>query len=583
MKEKDPNNCDKKVLSYGSIKDFATGSRQGLFQTILSGSRFPSNNKRFPSTMHQQTSSETIMTSSHDASSLSQESEEGNEISGLPQTIQGNISDDTNSNDSDLHLPSSDSFLHSFFNARGAPQIMMVSILYALAVGSTAGVVPSVMTDQYAKVFHSFDGGSCADYSILEKPQACLDGNSNAQTAAAAAQFVSNSLTFLSSSVVGSLTDEHGRKYAMALAYFLNCLAPLCLVLAQIFPTMNPDWYYIADGASGLTSWVSIGLAALADVMPKKWRAPIFGLLFAAYSLGFALSPMLALGFSHLGVSILALLLLVIGLLCSLFVTPETLSKESAESARISRREHQRNNHETKVQFLMTGLARPLRDMSILNRSKLFRLLSLLAFFSGMSSSADQTLLVYYVENQLNFGDSDIALLFGIIGISGIFVQGALLKPFTEMIGERFVVVFAFVCGAITNTLYAFAPSKGLIIVAILVSSFGAMSFPTISAIKSNNVDEFEQGRIQGALYALSSLASAIGPASLRLVYQKTKNTEYPGSFFLTATVLYIAASFCAWELPKEKANSTSAALALDMHPSEDEESSMHEQEVPLL
>ncbi len=583
MKEKDPKNCDKKLLNYGAVRDSATGSGHGIFQTVQSKSRFAGKNKRFPSIMQEQTSSDTIMSSSHDASSLSQEGEEGNDNSSTHQTIPGNISDDANSNDNDFNFVRSGSFLHYFLRARGAPQIMLVSMIYALAVGSTAGIVPSVMTDQYAKVFHSFDGGSCANYTIQEKPQACSDGNSNAQTAAAAAQFVSNSLTFLSSSLIGSITDEHGRKYALAIAYFLNCLPRLFLVLVQIFPTMNPDWYYIAEGASGVTSWISIALAALADVMPKKWRAPTFGLLFAGYCLGFALSPMLALGFSHFGVSILALLLMTIGLFLSIFIVPETLPKESAELARIARRENQRNNEETKIQFLISGLARPFRDMSILNRSNLFRLLSILAFFSGMSSSADQTLLIYYVENQLNFGDSDVALIFGIMGIFGIFVQGVLLKQFTEFIGERLVVVFAFMCGAITNILYAFAPSKELIFVAVLVSSFGAMSFPTISAIKSNNVDEFEQGRIQGALYALSSLASAIGPVVLRLVYQKTKNTEYPGSFFLTATVLYIAASFCAWALPKEKANSSSVSLAVEMHLSGDEESSMREQEVPLL
>jgi hypothetical protein len=82
------------------------------------------------------------------------------------------------------------------------------------------------------------------------------------------------------------------------------------------------------------------------------------------------------------------------------------------------------------------------------------------------------------------------------------------------------------------------------------------MAFPTISAMKANNVAEFEQGRIQGALYALSSLASAVGPCLLRLVYQVTKETRYPGSFFLVATSFFIVATLCGYALPEEKANS---------------------------
>jgi len=68
--------------------------------------------------------------------------------------------------------------------------------------------------------------------------------------------------------------------------------------------------------------------------------------------------------------------------------------------------------------------------------------------------------------------------------------------------------------------------------------------------------DEREQGQIQGALYALSSLASALGPATFRLAYQKTKNTAYPGAFFLLATVFFLIATVCAMALPKDKANS---------------------------
>ncbi len=58
-----------------------------------------------------------------------------------------------------------------------------------------------------------------------------------------------------------------------------------------------------------------------------------------------------------------------------------------------------------------------------------------------------------------------------------------------------------------------------------------------------------------GALYALYSLSNAVGPAMLRLAYQKTMNTKYPGSFFLCATMFYIAAVLCGLTLPKDKAN----------------------------
>ncbi len=108
------------------------------------------------------------------------------------------------------------SFLQFFLKTDGPPKIVFLSMLYALALGSTIGVVPAVLTDKYAVLHHGFDddGGSmtCADYGMHDKPQACIDGSGDAQTAAAGSSFVSNTATFLTSSLIGSLSDEYGRR-----------------------------------------------------------------------------------------------------------------------------------------------------------------------------------------------------------------------------------------------------------------------------------------------------------------------------------------------------------------------------------
>jgi hypothetical protein len=70
--------------------------------------------------------------------------------------------------------------------------------------------------------------------------------------------------------------------------------------------------------------------------------------------------------------------------------------------------------------------------------------------------------------------------------------------------------------------------------------------------------EENEQGRIQGALYSLSSLASAVGPMLLRYIYHETKdNAMYgKGTMFIFGSLLYVIATFCAYMLPEDKANS---------------------------
>ena len=130
-----------------------------------------------------------------------------------------------------------------------------------------------------------------------------------------------------------------------------------------------------------------------------------------------------------------------------------------------------------------------------------------------MSTSGDQTLLLYYVEGQLGFNEVDVAYLIFIIGVLGIIVQGFLLNTLIYWLGERMVVVVAFFFGIIDNS-----------------------------------------------VYALSSLASAVGPIILSLVYRKTRNTAHPGVFFLLVLVFFLVATVCAIALLKDKSNSNKAS-----------------------
>jgi DHA1 family tetracycline resistance protein-like MFS transporter len=343
------------------------------------------------------------------------------------------------------------------------------------------------VTDRYARLNHGYsDEKECSFYAIEDKPAACLAGSGDAQNAAAFASLVSNGLTFLTSSLIGSLSDEHGRRGILIIGIFLATFSPFCLVLLQINEHMSPTWYYAAGSITGFVNWIAVALSALSDVMPSQWRAPSFGLLLAGFSLGFAFAPLLALAFDHFQVSVLALTLVFTGFVTTLIFFPETLPSEAAAEAAQSRAAQY--TQRTCTGKIVWGALRPLRELSILNRNRLFRMLSLLAFFSGMVSSADQTLLLYYCEERLAFNDHDVAIMFMLIGILGIIVQGVFLKPFNDCLGERLVIVVAFFLGAVDNFLYGMAKNKATIFIAVSISSFLGMSFPTISAIKSNNV-----------------------------------------------------------------------------------------------
>ena len=447
------------------------------------------------------------------------------------------------------------------------------------------------MTDRFARINHGYSGADCSTFVMVEKPQQCRMGSQDAQNLSAMASFISNSFTFLTSALVGSISDHNGRRGKMqlysslTLFYYLNCsrskhtmirciflyhppsltldrpgilvlgmflslLSPLFLVIVQTNDKMNPLWYYIASSTTGLISWFAVAISALSDVTPPKWRAPSFGLLLASFMFGFALSPLLAIAFDHKAISFISFSMYLGVFIFAVLFLPETLPLAVRQES-IREMEEKCSNH-TFRKKLVSLLTRPFRELSILNRSYLFRLLSSLAFFSGMVSSADQSLLIYYAEDQLNFNDSDVAKMIAMIGVLGIVVQGAIIKPLNECIGERRVVMVAFTFGAIHNVFYGLATTKFELFIGNALGSLVSMSFPTISAMKSNNVGECEQGRVQGALYSLSALASAVGPASLRIVYHATRDSDLPGFMFLFASILYVIAVVCAYALPPE-------------------------------
>jgi predicted MFS family arabinose efflux permease len=367
------------------------------------------------------------------------------------------------------------------------------------------------------------------------------------------------------------------------------------LYILQLTPTMSPWWYYATSASTGLVSWIAVALSALNDVLPQEFRAPGIGLLFAGFLFGISLSPTLALFLHRETLSLVSFAVVCLGFVLTVFVVPETLPAHVGEKAKQRRKERDSLEDEKdrqQVEGLPPGaperrhcgygfvsclwrvyygscllrivrrvVSRPFKELSILNRNSFFRIITALAFFTGMVTSADQVLLIYYLEDQLNFNAKDVSIMFLIIGATGIFVQVVVMKPLNDLVGEKMVVAISFAIGTIVNLLYGMARHKSTIFVALLIAGFSNMSFPTISAIKANNVESFEQGRIQGALYSVKALASGVGPAVLQYVYSKTKTYHGillgPGTMFIFASGLFVIGVVLALSLPNDKANTS--------------------------
>jgi Na+/melibiose symporter-like transporter len=323
-------------------------------------------------------------------------------------------------------------------------------------------------------------------------------------------------------------------------------------------------WYYISNSIIGIINYTSIVFAALSDTMPEEFRAASFAMILAGFYGGFALAPSLPLLMSHFQVSLLSSILVLGAFLFTLAAFPETLPDSLAASnrqqAHSDENENADENPTSSLQMLLDALTRPFREVMILNRDLVIRLVAVGSFFSAIVYSTDHSLVVFYIENHLNVRDKDIAQMFFLMGILGIVFQAFLLQPMVTCLGEKGLLVTSFLSGTLHNFLYGVARDKSCIYVAFSLSQLTKTNFPILSSLASKGASPNEQGQVQGALFALNALGSAIGPLSMQFIYERTKDNLGPGTMFLFASFLYFVGTVAVSFIPVEKETSSTSS-----------------------
>lgn len=132
-------------------------------------------------------------------------------------------------------------FFRVFFTSKGAPQVLILSFLLSVGVGTTIGVVPDVLSDTYARIHHAYDGSShCSDFDRSHKPPPCQQGADDAQAAVALFTFLQNILTLISNTTIGSVSDARGRRGIMILSMLLSILSPVVSATGYNFINAGP-------------------------------------------------------------------------------------------------------------------------------------------------------------------------------------------------------------------------------------------------------------------------------------------------------------------------------------------------------
>ena len=392
-------------------------------------------------------------------------------------------------------------------------------------------------------------------------PIPCRHGADDAQEASAWSSMLQNSLTLFCNPVIGRMSDMYGRRRIFILCTFLYLWGPLLLIGMQIWPTLNPLFYYVANSLVGGISYMGIAFATLSDSMPEEVRTASFGVIMAAFYGGFALSPFGATVMNHFQISIVSLTLASAAFLYALICFPETLP-ESVRENNIRLRTRQRDERRSFGKWIWRALSRPFQAMSILNRSTAIRLVAVGSFFSSMVYATDVNLVVFYIERYLNVRENDIAFQFLVMGIVGVVIQAVLLQPMLHFFGEKGLLVVSFMSGTLHNFLYGVARNKVTLYFALSLSQLTKTNTPILASLASQDASVNEQGQIQGALYAVNALSAAIGPVIMQFVYKRTKDNIGPGTMFLVASCLYFGGTIVVSFIPvKPKIETETTAL----------------------
>lgn len=347
-------------------------------------------------------------------------------------------------------------------------------------------------------------------------------------------------MQFVFTPVQGALSDWLGRRPVILLSNLGLGLDFLMMALVGSLPLL-----FIGRVISGITAAsFSTSNAYVADVTPPEKRAQAFGMMGMAFGIGFVVAPAIG-GF--LGEINLRLPFWVAVVLCltnftyGLFVLPESLPPEK------------------RTPTFDWAHANPLGSLKLLRRyPQVLGLIGVL-FLMALAHMVYPTTFVLYADYRFHWGPQMVGYTLALVGVLSAIVQGGLIKKIVGALGERNALMFGLACGTIGFALYALAPTGYWFWAMVPVATFWGVAQPAAQAIMTHHVDPREQGRLQGAVASLSSVAGIIAPTiftrTFSLVTQTNTQGPLAGATFWLASAMLAAALILAWysvsQLPK--------------------------------
>lgn len=307
-------------------------------------------------------------------------------------------------------------------------------------------------------------------------------------------------MQFLMMPVIGALSDRYGRRPVILVSlaaystdFLLMALAPSIgyLVVARLL-------------AGAFSATFTSANAYIADISPPEKRAANFGMMGAAFGLGFIIGPGLGgiLG-EHFGPRAPFYFVAAIGLsnlLIGVNFLPETLNPENRRAFDWRR-------------------ANALGNFRQFQKYPAILPIALVIFFSQLAQWTFPSVWSYYAEERFGWTPSDIGLSLMAVGVGSAVVQGALTRLVIPRVGEHAAAIFSLSVATLVFSGYGLATEGWMIYALIPIGALAGFTLPALQSIMSRTLPPNAQGELQGAIGAVNGVTMIIGPWMMTQVF----------------------------------------------------------------
>ena len=329
-------------------------------------------------------------------------------------------------------------------------------------------------------------------------------------------------MQFICGPILGSLSDTFGRRPVILVSLIFMAFDYIIMGLA------TSVWMLLFGRVLGgiTASTHSTAAAYVADISSSEQKAARFGYIGAGFGIGFVLGPIIGGLLGEIGPRIpffAAAIVSALNAAACYFFLPESLKNKNVK------------------QFLLRNI-NPFNTFQVITKFDSLKVFLLVFLLYSISTAVYAAIWPYFTAERFSWSPGMIGLSLTVYGLCFAFIQGVLVQPTINLIGRYNTVLLGFGTEIVAMVLIAIITNGWFLIALTPLASLGVIGQPALTALMSDQVDERNQGSLQGVISSLTALSMIITPLSMTWILAQFSNQSseiyFPGAPFIASAIL---------------------------------------------